>query len=157
VLRDGIALAAAGSYASFSELAPDVDLSGLRLHGDVVSGLSALRERGHRVVPFTNGSAEQARSWLEAGGALGQVDEVLDVSEARRWKPAPEAYRWALGRCGAAAGDAVLVAVHPWDIHGAQRVGIRGAWLNRDDAAYPAPFGTPDLQARHLPALAELI
>lgn len=160
-LRDGIALAAAGSFAPFARgvLGDRADavlerLPELRLHGDVVAGLRARAEGGARVVPFTNGDAELATGWLERGGALEHVEQVLSVDEAGRWKPAPEAYAWALERCGADPAAAALVSVHPWDVHGAQRAGLRGAWLDRHGAAYPPAFGPPDVSAPHLPALA---
>ena len=39
----------------------------------------------------------------------------------------------------------LLVAVHPWDIHGAARSGLRTAWLNRTGARYPSYFQAPDI------------
>lgn len=169
-LRDGMALATAGGCAPFADVARDVlvgmlgdedaaarvldGLADLRLHEDVVPGLRALRERGARAVTFTNGSAEQTRAWLAAGGAAELVEDCLSVAQAGRWKPAPEAYRWALERCGVQPRDATLVAVHPWDVHGAQRAGLRGAWLDRAGGApYPRVFGAPDVRAGDLPAL----
>ena len=38
----------------------------------------------------------------------------------------------------------LLVAVHPWDIHGAARAGLQTAWVNRSGAAYPSYFAAPD-------------
>lgn len=38
----------------------------------------------------------------------------------------------------------LLVAVHPWDIHGAPRAGLRTAWLNRTGGSYPGHFETPE-------------
>src|SRR4051794_14451710 len=86
-LRDGIALAAAGAAAPFADVARGVlgdradevlgALPALRLHGDVVAGLRALDAGGARVVAFTNGSANLARGWLERGGAIEHVQDVL--------------------------------------------------------------------------------
>ncbi len=33
--------------------------------------------------------------------------------------------------------DAMLVAVHPWDIDGAARAGLATAWINRNGGVYP--------------------
>jgi 2-haloacid dehalogenase len=49
----------------------------------------------------------------------------------------------------------MLVAVHPWDIHGAARAGLRTAWLNRGGARYPDHFAAPDLSPTSLVALAD--
>jgi 2-haloacid dehalogenase len=52
----------------------------------------------------------------------------------------------------------LLVAVHPWDIHGAARAGLRTAWINRTGARYPSYFRAPDITVAALtelpPALA---
>ena len=168
-LRDGIALAASGAFAPFAEVgrgvlvamlgdedAADEILAGLpelALHDDIAPATKRLRERGWRIAALTNGDAEQAEGWLEQGGVLEAFEEVLSVDEAGRWKPAPQAYAWALERLGAEAAQTTLVAVHPWDVHGAQRVGLRGAWVAREGEPYPPAFGRPDVQA---PGMVEL-
>jgi 2-haloacid dehalogenase len=48
----------------------------------------------------------------------------------------------------------LLVAVHPWDIHGAHLAGLRTGWISREQTPYPDYFAAPDLQAPDLPALA---
>jgi len=48
----------------------------------------------------------------------------------------------------------LLVAVHPWDIHGAHHAGMRTAWLNRTRIQHPAYVAAPDDQVPDLPALA---
>jgi 2-haloacid dehalogenase len=50
--------------------------------------------------------------------------------------------------------DAMLVAVHPWDIDGASRAGLSTAWINRSGGPYPAHFAASDLTAPSLTALA---
>ncbi len=44
--------------------------------------------------------------------------------------------------------EAVLIAAHPWDVHGARRAGLRAAWLNRAGTTYPEIFERPDAQRR---------
>ena len=51
--------------------------------------------------------------------------------------------------------DAMLVAVHPWDIDGAARAGLATAWINRNGGVYPTYFRSPDLRPRSLTELAE--
>lgn len=50
----------------------------------------------------------------------------------------------------AAAGELALVAVHPWDVHGAQRAGLVGAWVNRDGHRHPGIFEPPDVEGSSL-------
>jgi 2-haloacid dehalogenase len=51
----------------------------------------------------------------------------------------------------------LLVAVHPWDIHGAARAGLRTAWLNRTGAAYPAYFEAPEITVTALTELPAVV
>ena len=49
----------------------------------------------------------------------------------------------------------MLVAVHPWDIDGAHRAGLRTAWVNRGGGPYPAHFSPADLEVASMTELAE--
>lgn len=177
-LRDGFALTATGCLADFASIGNftlasmlrDVDdlrgtpeeaaehvvsaMAQLDLHPDVAPGLRMLVEAGVRVVTFSNGAARVAESLLERAGLRDLVERCLSVSDAGRWKPAPEAYAYAARLCDVEPGDATLIAVHPWDIDGAGRAALRTGWLTRDGAAYPPFFRAPQLRARDLPALA---
>jgi 2-haloacid dehalogenase len=178
-LRDGIALAAAGGYAAFAEVgqagltaalmrsgrsqaqaASDAEaildgFGALPLHADVRPGLTALRAQGLRLVTLTNGSAAITEELLASEDLLSLVERRLSVEQAGRWKPAPEAYRYALDQCGVSAEEAMLVAVHPWDIEGAASCGLRTAWINRTALPYPGFLRPPDLVAEDLVALAD--
>jgi 2-haloacid dehalogenase len=176
-LRDGIALAASDSYADFrevgsaalmTELAAVPELrrptgeavehvldgfGALHVHPDVPDGLRLLRELEVRIATLTNGSASIARGLLERAGLDQLVERHIDVTEVSRWKPAREPYLHACQALGVSEGDAVLIAVHPWDIHGAKRAGLNAAWLNREGVPYPGVFATPDATAGDLSAL----
>jgi 2-haloacid dehalogenase len=178
-LRDGIALAASGRYAAFPEVAraalrpllarvgglgPPLDeaadhvLAGigtLAVHPDVEPGLRRMRDAGLRVATLTNSSAAAAGGLLERAGIADLVERNLDVSETGRWKPAAEPYAYACRALGVAPGAAVLIAVHPWDVHGAKCAGLRGAWLDRHGDPYPSVFLAPDASASDLPALVD--
>jgi 2-haloacid dehalogenase len=180
-LRDGVSLAAAGAYGEFRDVARSAlrwHLSGvvelrrplddaaehvlagiasLSLHPDVAPGLRRLREHGIRLATLTNGGTEVAEGLLERAGLLGLVERTLSVSEVNRWKPAPEPYRYACDALGVAERDAVLIAVHPWDVDGAQRAGLRGAWLDRDGRPWPEVFLEPAVMGRSLPELADRV
>lgn len=176
-LRDGFAVAAAGGLADFAAIGEFTlasmltgvdDLRGspeeaaghvvsamaeLDLHPDVAPGLRALAKAGVRIVTLSNGAARVAESLLERAGLRDLVERCLSVSEAGRWKPAPEAYTDAVRCCAVQPADMVLIAVHPWDIDGAGRVGLRTGWLARGGHPYPPFFRAPELIGRDLPAL----
>ncbi len=178
LLRDGFALTAVDSSDSFAQLAAEslrVVLHGLPLdraaedavihimdgfarlpvHADVLEGIEALGGLGIRLVTLSNGSAAVAEALFDRAGIRTHFERLLSVEDAGRWKPAPEAYAYALQQCGVDAADAMLVAVHPWDIDGASRAGLGTAWLNRTGGPYPEYFKAPDLRVVSLPDLAE--
>lgn len=183
VLRDGFALTAAGTNPAFSDVASeslrvrlasreetraavgsDVEsavetvmgaFQSLAAHPDVVPGVRALRELGVRLVTLSNGSRSVAEGLLQRAGLDDDFEQLLSVEDAPRWKPHPDSYAYALSRCGVSAEEAMLVAVHPWDVDGAARAGLRSGWLNRNGAPYPSHFTPPDLQAADLVGLAQ--
>jgi 2-haloacid dehalogenase len=178
LLRDGFALTAAGASAPFAmigaellrtllpadELNRSLDaavehilsgFSALPVHPDVPEGLRALAATGRRLVTLSNGSASVAEGLLERSGLTSCVQRLLSVEDAGAWKPAAAAYTYAAAQCGVQAHQMVLVTVHPWDVDGAGRAGLRTAWLNRSAARYPAHFRRPDLKVASLLDLAD--
>jgi 2-haloacid dehalogenase len=177
LLRDGFALAAAGRKEPFADLArgaletllagatlnrpvPEAadhilaGFSDLSVHPDVPGGVRLLREGGLRLVTLSNGSAEVAGRLLATAGIRGEFEHLLSVEDAPAWKPAPAAYAYAARACSVPIGQMLLVAVHPWDIHGARQAGMRTGWITRRPAPYPGYFAAPDLQAPDLITLA---
>jgi 2-haloacid dehalogenase len=169
LLRDGFALAAAGSEARFADLAADtmrtllhnrpgltasVDdiiasvldgFQNLSVHPDVAEGMRSLARGGLRLVTLTNGAASVGQALLERAGLGDVVEAYLSVDEAGRWKPAPQAYRFAADRTGVPLERMALVAVHPWDTDGAKRAGMTSAWINRTGGPYPSAFLPADV------------
>lgn len=178
LLRDGFALTAVGASEPFARIAAEAlrvglhDLplsrgtedavehimagfSGLGVHSDVADGIRALGGLGIRLVTLSNGSTSVAEGLFARAGIRHHFDALLSVEDAGVWKPAAGAYAYALGQCGVDPRDAMLVAVHPWDIDGAARAGLATAWINRDGGPYPDYFKAPDLRPRSMTDLAE--
>jgi 2-haloacid dehalogenase len=132
-LRDGFALTAAGEYREFAAVAK----AALRVVLSSVDGLNGL-----------------AVGTFARAGVLDLLERRMSVSEPRRWKPAPEAYRFAAQACGVPIGQTALVAVHPWDIDGANRAGMTTGWIDRTGSPYPDSFLPGDVTGRSLPAVA---
>lgn len=168
VLRDGLALAATGDTERFAvigahvlrglfaEVPLDRDLdeavghvldgfAGLPVHPDIAPGVRGLTAAGLRLVTLSNGSTGLAEALLAGAGLRDAFEALLSVDDAGAWKPARGVYEYAAHRCGAPIGELLLVAVHPWDLHGAARAGMRTAWLNRTGAGYPGYFTAPEV------------
>jgi uncharacterized OsmC-like protein len=112
---------------------------------------------GMRLVTLSNGSAEVARSLLAAAELDAHVEALLSVEDAGAWKPMRAAYDYAAEACGVRPAELLLVAVHPWDIHGAAEAGLSTAWLNRGGDTYPSYFTAPDYTVTRLAELATLL
>lgn len=181
VLRDGFALTAAGAYADFASVAldglrtllpggagqvQDVEAAArhildgfahLEVHPDVPDAVRRLRSAGFRLATMTNGSSALTERLLATAGLADSFETMLDVAGPRCWKPAPAAYRYAIEQMGVRPNEAMLVAVHPWDVDGALRAGLGGAWLRRGAAGYPQTMSRPTHSVQDLHELAGLL
>lgn len=164
LLRDGFALTVTGDNVGFRDVGATVlrsllrgtgvspddavehilgGMAELELHPDVAAGVRALA--GHyRLVTLTNGATRVAEQLLGSAGVREHFEALLSVEDAPAWKPARAAYEHAAAVCRTPLSAMVLVAVHPWDVHGAARAGMRTAWVNRSGTTYPAHFAVPD-------------
>ena len=146
VLRDGFALTALGQFRSFGEIAAgnlrgvldDAQVthvldgfSRLDTHPDVPEALPVLAAAGLRLVTLTNGSVGMSEPAFARAGVLDLLEHRLSVEDVRCWKPAPAPYQHAARVCGLPTDTLAMVAVHPWDVHGAQQAGMVGVWVNR--------------------------
>jgi 2-haloacid dehalogenase len=179
LLRDGFALTVTGGNPSFADLASQSLAAHLRGHGvagvdaavdqvmsafttlpvhpDVVDGVRALHDAGLRLVTLSNGSTSVAQGLFERNGIADRFERLLSVQDAPAWKPAASAYEYALDVCETQAHEVMLVASHPWDIHGAHRAGLSTAYLNRTGSTYPEFFDRPDLEVTSLVQLAGML
>ena len=180
LLRDGFALTITGTKPSFREVGAehlrvlahqlelDRDLEdavdhvmdafmSLEVHPDVPDGIRRLHALGIRLVTLSNGSPVVAERLLTGAGVRDLVEAVMSVDEGSAWKPAAAAYREALDRCDVPPERAMLVAIHPWDVHGARAAGLLGAWIDRGGGRYPAYLTAPSVTAGSLTRLADLL
>lgn len=98
-----------------------------------------------------------AEAGLARGGVTPLVEASLSSESIRAWKPAREVYLWAAGRCRVAPDRLALVAAHGWDVLGAQRAGLTGAWFPRSERVYPPVYEPPHVQAADLAGAVEAL
>jgi 2-haloacid dehalogenase len=169
LLRDAFALAAAGGYHPFAELATHAlasasghtlpgetvqaiiaGLTELDPHPDVEPAMRRVHDAGVRVITLTNGSAHTTTALLRRAGVEQHVDRVLSVDDVRRYKPASQVYQHAASTCQVPPRRVALVAAHAWDTHGARAAGLVTGWVSRLESRYPNVFTAPDVTGNDL-------
>jgi phosphoserine phosphatase len=104
-----------------------------RPFADAVRALERVRAAGLRTVVVTNGMADLQWRKLHRAGLEPYFDAFLASSAVGIGKPDPRIFEVALERLGTTPERAWMVGDHPLrDVAGAQRAGVRAAWLDRD-------------------------
>lgn len=175
-LRDYLAIGMAGGYRPLSEvLAAEVprtfaaagvpfgeeardrimsSLQALRPAPGAGEAMAELRDAGWRVIAVTNGGREHTEGLLDRGGLADTVRDVVSCEELEVAKPDPRVYEAAARQ---ADGDLWMVAAHAWDILGANRAGLRTAWVSALEGAWLDPLPPPDVRAPDLPSTVRLV
>ncbi|MFF0746937.1 haloacid dehalogenase type II [Streptomyces sp. NPDC004111] len=141
--------AGAGDAAAVEALA----LSARRLPPwpDTVAGLARLAEH----FPLIGLSNAGRTALLEINAHAGlRWHQALSAEDARTYKPDPAVYQLAVTASGRPPERLLMVAAHAWDLRGAQRLGLRTAYVARPVGDPPAPSDTFDLHATGLADLA---
>lgn len=171
-LRDAFALAASGSFEPFKTVLDgalqqvlgqhgieagaherDVVLAGLKElppHPDAEEAMRMLVAAGIRVVAVSNGATSSTRQLLEQAGLDRLVERIVSVNDVKRSKPSPEVYRHAAEKVGVDAGKVMLVAAHPWDVHGAKQAGWQAAYVARSVPFPSDVMRKPDIEGATL-------
>lgn len=170
--RDAAAMAAAGDYASFAEvaraaldsvlaeqkLAPPpserqalVDaMADMTPRGGAGDAFRAAADAGVRVLALTNGSAGSTRALLGRAGLLDFFAHIVSTDEVRLAKPRPEVYHHACRVAEVSPDRLALVAAHDWDIQGGVAAGLTTAYVSAE-RPYSTAMRPPYAQAETLP------
>ena len=155
--------AALAHRAELLGLGDDAVAAGMRAakalppYPDAADALARLRLAGHTPCAVTNSAAAAARGALDEAGLLEHMHAVLGADAVGAYKPDERVYRNALDVLGLEAGTTWFVAGHWWDCAGAKRVGLRTAWIARDEGAWLRSAPEPDVRAADLKEAAEAI
>jgi putative hydrolase of the HAD superfamily len=124
----------------------------MRLFPEALGCLTSWREAGTRLGLVTNGDASQQRDKIERHRLAGFFDVIVIEGEFGAGKPDAVVYRHALDVLGADAGETCMIGDHlEFDVAGAQRLGMRGIWVDRSGAGLPSGSGVrPDAVIRSL-------
>ncbi len=123
----------------------------VELFPDALPALTRLAAR-RPVASLTNGNADLAMIGIQAHFAC-----EVTARECGEAKPAPRIFELAAEKLNVPPAQILHVGDDPrLDVIGARAAGLRTAWINRGDAAWPAELGAPpELELRDLTALAD--
>lgn len=148
-----------GEAAQLVADAVDADATALALSArrlppwpDTVPALARLAER-FPLIGLSNAS-RTALLGLNAHAGL-RWHQALSAEDARTYKPDPAVYQLAVTVSGLPPERLLMVAAHAWDLRGAQRLGLRTAYVARPVGDPPAPEDRFDLYVDDLADLAD--
>ena len=124
---------------------------------DVLPGLGRLRDGGHRMLVFSNGSPRMLESIIGAAGLEPYFEGYVSVDEVRAFKPSPRTYRRAAERLGRPIDEVRLVSSNPFDDIGAEAAGMKAAWINRSGGLFDWLGSPPDIVVESLTELADVL
>lgn len=126
-------------------------------HPDVAPALDRLRDHGFTLVALTNSAQKTVDSQFRHAGLTDRFDRILSVDAARCYKPHPDAYAVASNALACPPADLRLIACHDWDVTGALRAGLAGAYVARDGRQVNAAGDIADITGADLGEVAERI
>jgi 2-haloacid dehalogenase len=121
---------------------------------EVAPALGALRDAGVRLAALTNSTKRMARAQLTFAGLFPLFEQVLSVEAVKRYKPAPEPYRYAARQLNVKPSGMYMVAAHAWDTGGAAAAGLKTVFVKRPGKILTPGAPKPDLQVSDLSELA---
>ncbi len=138
---------------------------------DVSIGITQIQMAKKIKVAFlTNGSVQIATAVLEKADLLNNNEKkaeisaaadsisIFDINETLAWKPAKEAYHFICNALALPPSQVLMVASHPWDVHGALQAGLKAAYVQRDPSApYPEFLDQPQVVVKDFKELAQTL
>ena len=134
IAGDALAMMAMIHRVTLSEDDRATVIKGVRslpAHEDIPDSLEKLQAAGLRMIALTNSPPHVLKDQLTNSGLIGYFEQTLSVDATRKFKPAKEVYLHAANSLGVDPGQLRMVAAHDWDIAGAMRAGLAGAFVAR--------------------------
>ena len=123
-------------------------------HDDVIDSLTRLTEAGLRLATLTNSPPHVLKAQLTNAGIIEFFEQTMSVDPTRKFKPAREPYEHAAQTLGVPLSEIRMVAAHDWDIAGAMRAGMAGAFVARPGMVMGPLQIKPDVSA---PTMSEVV
>lgn len=129
----------------------------LEKFADVESGLERLKEAGHAMLVFSNGTPRMLDTLMDAAELRPYFEGFVSVDEVKAYKPSPRTYRRAAEWLGRPIGEIRLVSSNPFDDIGAEAAGMRAAWVDRSGGLFDTLAPRPEIVVGTLAELADVL
>lgn len=121
---------------------------------DVEPGLEMLKEAGHTMVVFSNGTPRMLEALVDAAELRPYFQGLVSVDEVKAYKPSPKVYRHVARLLERPIGEVRLVSSNPFDDIGAEAAGMRAAWVDRSGGLFDTLGSPPEIIVGSLTELA---
>ncbi len=103
-----------------------------KVFDDTETTLIELKKK-YKLALITNGASDLQREKIKGSKLEKYFDEIVIAGEVGIRKPEPEIFNIVLNRIGTKPNEAIMVGNDlESDIEGAQKIGIKSVWLNRN-------------------------
>lgn len=113
----------------------------LPIFSDVEDGLKNLKESGHKLYAFSNGSRKAVSKLLTNAKIIEKFDGIISVEGIEIFKPSPIVYEYFNKETHSTKSDSWLISSNPFDVIGAISYGMRSAWVKRSTDSIFDPWG----------------
>lgn len=125
---------------------------------DVKTALEQAKNAGVQLYAFSNGNKDAVDGLLAHAGINQYFEDVISVDEIGTFKPNPDVYEHLLSRIQSTSKNCWLVSSNPFDVIGADNVGINTVWIKRSSDVAFDPWGVvPSITQTSLTGLAETV
>ena len=133
-----------------------VGMGELDVDPEAAAALHRLVSRGLTCAALSNGSQAATEHLLDRGGISRHFAQVLSIDAVGLPKPRAEVYGAMASCLQVEPGEMLMIAAHPWDLHGARAAGLATGFLSRG-LPWPTSLDAPDLSEVGLDLLARRV
>ena len=108
---------------------------------DVKTGLQTLKEAGHSLYAFSNGSKNAISTLLINAEIRDLFNGIVSVEDVKVFKPSPLVYEHFNTETNSTPSNSWLISSNPFDVIGAISYGMRSAWVQRTPDSIFDPWG----------------
>ncbi|NER15814.1 haloacid dehalogenase type II [Spongiivirga citrea] len=100
---------------------------------DVISTLEELKNQGHRLFAFSNGSKNAVATLLENANISSHFEGIVSVESLKTFKPNPKVYAYFNEVTKSEKRASWLISGNTFDVIGAVSYGMNTAWVQRKE------------------------